>query len=139
MANTTVYAKSFTWGGGTYSSSVGGTLRIEFQHEGTPFLDRTGDDEYSPFVCITDTRLIVRVRLRECKFVSALGIKSDASCALIGKSTALGGSPININFAGLVFVGASPAEQGRAEGGSVTLVFEHESATTGAGQVVPIS
>ena len=139
MANTTVYAQSFTWGGAVYNAGLGGPLRVEYQHEGTPMSDRTGDDEYSPFVCITDKRLIVRVRLRDMKFVSALGIKSDASAVIIGKSTALGGSPATIAFAGLVFVGASPGEQGRAEGGSVTLVFEHESATTGADQAVPIS
>ena len=139
MAATTVYVQSFTWGGGTYNAGLGGPIRLEFQHEGTPFMDRTGDDEYSPFVCVTDKRLIVRVRLRAVKFVSALGVKSDASANIIGKSTAIGGSAIPINFAGLVFIGASPGEQGRAEGGSVTLVFEHESVSSGAGQAVPIS
>ena len=139
MAQVTVYVQSFTWGGTTYNAPTGGTLRVEIQHEGTPFIDRTGDDEYSPFVCITDKRCIVRVRLRQVKFVSALGIKSDASAVLIGKSAVLGGSTVTINLAGLVFVGSSPMEQGRAEGGSTTLVFEHESATSGPGQAVPIS
>ena len=127
----TIYPKSFTWNSVTYNGTTGGTLRFEYQHEGTPFLDRTADDEYSSFVVITDKRLIVRVRLREVKYVTALGTKSDASIIITGKTNAA-----TITFVGLVLVGASPGEQGRAEGGSVTLVFEHESAD---GTTVPIS
>ena len=137
----TIYPKSFSWNNATYNSGVGGNLRFEYEHSGTPFEDRTADDFYPMFVAITDGKLVVRVRVREVAptgvYTAALGTKSNASITITGGKSGTGDrNSKTISFVGLVLVGITPGEQGRAEGGSATLVFAHESAD---GQTSPVS
>lgn len=129
LANT-IYPTTVTWNGNTWNQATGGPMRAEWNHTGTPVLDRSGSNQYAPSVQVVDKRLIMRVRLRDGKLVTALGTSGNLVMTLDGKST------VTCTGATMVLVDVA-FEQGRgAEGGGAVLTFEHESAD---GTTVPIS
>lgn len=128
---TTIYAQTVTWNSNTWNSTSGGPIMAEYVHAGEPLEDRTGDALYPPFVAIVNGRCEVRIRLREIKDVTALGTKSNLAITATGKS-----NTVTVTCAGMVLVGVDPGSQSRAEGGSRTMIFRHESAD---GTTVPVS
>ena len=127
----TFYLQSATWNAITFNSASGGPIRGEYAHSGEPFEQRTGDNEYAPFLAVLNKRLKIRLRVRDVKQTLSLGAKSNLAMTLSGR-----GSAVTVNAANMVLIGIEPADQPRAEAGSATLVFQHESAD---GSTVPIS
>lgn len=130
--STTIYPTTVTWNSLTWNSTTaGGPIRAEYTHRGTEVADRTGDALYPLFLAIVDGVGQARVRLRDVKFTVALGTKSNLVFTLVGKATS-----VTVTLAGMVLVGVDPGEQGRAEQGTCTLIFAHESTD---GTTVPVS
>jgi hypothetical protein len=127
----TFYLQSATWNSITFNSAGGGPIRGDYSHHGDPYEERTGASEYAPFLAVLNKRLKIRLRVRDVKQTTALGTKSNLAMTLSGRAGA-----VTINAANMVLIAIEPAEQSRAESGSATLVFQHESAD---GTTVPIT
>lgn len=122
--STTIYAKSFSWNGTTYTSGVGGLVEITFSHEGTPVEDGTGTDEYPTFGQVANKRVRVSVTTRTWKLITALGAtKANGTAIVNGKN-----GDETLTIANLLLFAVGPATQRHAEPGASTLQFFHESA-----------
>jgi len=127
----TFYLDAASWNSITFNSANGGPIRGEYSHSGEAREERTGGSEYAPFLAVLNKRLKIRLRVREVKQTAPLGAKSNLVMTLSGKS-----GTVTITAANMVLIAIEPAEQHRAEAGSATFVFQHESAD---GTTVPIS
>ena len=119
----TFYLQSATWNSITFNGAGGGPIRGEYSHHGEAFEGRTGASEYAPFLAVLNKRLKIRLRVRDVKQIAALGAKSTLVMTLTGRT-----GPVTVNAANMVLIAIEPAEQARAEAGSATFVFQHESA-----------
>jgi hypothetical protein len=128
---TTYYLKTLTWNGNTWDSSAGGTLELNYEHDGEFLKGRTGDDEYPTFGAVVDKNCRVTVRLRDVIQSAALGA---ASSNIVATLKAKATTP-SITFANMNLVAVRGA-QGRATLGDVTMVFEHLSSN---GSTNPVS
>jgi hypothetical protein len=127
----TFYLQSATWNSITFNSAGGGPIRGEYAHSGEAFEQRSGGSEYAPFLAVINKRLKIRLRVRDVKQTLALGAKSNLAMTLSARS-----GTVTINAANMVLLAVEPADQPRAESGSATLVFQHESAD---GTTVPLT
>ena len=127
----TIYAKTVVWNAVTWDSTSGGPIRVEYSHMGEPLEDRTGDNDYAPFLAVVNKKCTARVTLREIKQIAAPGTKSSLVITATGKA-----NTVTITLANMILVGVEPGEQGRAAAGSAVLLFQHESAD---GSTVPVS
>lgn len=129
--NVSYYATSIAHTGiGTLNTTAGGPLEVRYEHVGEALLDRTGDNEYAPFLAVVNKHLRVTIRAREMKNTVALGSKDDVVCSLKTKST-----PITLTLKDMVVVSVT-GDQGRAVAGGVEYVLEHESSN---GTTVPVT
>lgn len=124
------YVKSISWNGSTYTNASGGPILVTVRHGSDPLEDRTGNDEYPPFVASVNKFVEATFTLRDLKFITALGVKSTLAALLQTK-----GADVSISVAGMVLITADMSQR-RAEAGEVTVTLRHESAD---GITVPIS
>ena len=117
--------------GVTYSGGVGGVIRFQAAHAGTPLQDWSGADEYPTSVNIVNKTLVVRVFLRNVKITTALGTKDPSMSAVLvikaGNETI---TCVNMVLASVEM------DQGKSEYGTTVLTLVHESAN---GTTVPVS
>lgn len=124
MATTTIYLQSFTWNSVTYNTSTGGPIKLVYENNTENVVRaRSGDDFYAKFVAGVGGFCRVMVTLQEVKLTTALNTKSNGSGVCTGKA-----NTSTVSFAGLVLVGVVDGTQEFGTPGTVTLVFEHESA-----------
>jgi hypothetical protein len=100
-----------------------------YNHSATPQPDRTGADFYPQYVGLTGGSLTAQVKLRDVKFTTALGTKSNLVLIIGGKSSA------TITLTGMVLTDVQ-GSQDKDSYGDVVLTFMHESAD---GTTVPVA
>lgn len=128
----TLYPKTLVWGETTWSAEAGGTIALRYMHEGTLVEDRTGTDQYSRAVVVTDKSLRVFVGLRDVKQI--LGLGALAATNLVATLND-GSADTTVTFATMILYSVN-GNQPRAVPGDCELAFVHQSA---AGSAVPIT
>ena len=125
----TIYLKTAVWNAITWDNSNGGTIALDYTHEGEVIQDWTGVDEYSKFLAVVNKILECTLRLRNCKRTEGL---AAANSDLVGTLAGAGDVPITFKTMSLVGVRVG---QGRTSMGEAALRFRHKSAD---GTSVPI-
>lgn len=120
-AAVTYYVDSVVWNSVTYNCTNGGPLEVRIDHEGEPLEDRSGCDNYTTFLVVVNKMLQVILRIREVKYVGALGTKSDMTITLKTKT-----GTVSIACPDMVLIKAGMS-QGRAQPGECELTWRHES------------
>ena len=120
-ASVTYYVDSVAWNSVTYDCDTGGPLEVRIDHEGEPLEDRSGCDLYPSFMAIVNRMLQVVLRIREVKYVGALGVQSDMTITLKTKA-----GTVSIAAPDMVLVSARMS-QGRATPGDCELTWRHVS------------
>jgi len=134
--STTIFCSQIVWNSKTWTASIGGPLRVDLHHSGTPIMDRTGADVYPPFVAIVDRMLGFTMHIRDVKVGAPVPLGEAANNAvftLVGKPG--GVVSVAVTAVGAILHSVGPS-QGRAEPGSVALNCVCESAD---GSTIPIS
>lgn len=126
----TIYLKSVTWGTASWDNSNGGTIAIDYVHEGEVIQDWTGVDEYAKFLAVVNKILEVTIRLRNAKRIEALNATNND---IVGTLAGLSDVPVTFKTMGLV---GTRVGQGRVNLGEAALRFRHKSAD---GTTVPIT
>lgn len=133
--NVSYYLKQATWNSLTWDASTGGTLEMTIEHGGDPLDDRTGDNEYNPFLAVVNKMARVTLRMREVKWTTNPGAaESSLVFTLTSKSGNTGGT-VTITLAQMQLIHLRMS-QGRAITGDVEMVFMHRSSD---GSTVPVS
>lgn len=126
----TIYLKQFAWNAVTFDNSNGGTIALDFTHEGEVIQDWTGVDEYSKFLSICNKILECTLRLRNVKRKEGLGTANGDITGLLA-----GASDVPFTFKTMSLVGVRGG-QGRTSMGEAALRFRHKSSD---GTTVPIT
>ena len=126
----TIYLKSVLWNAITWDNSNGGTIALDYVHEGEVIQDWTGIDRYAKFLAVCNLIMECTLRLGNCKRIEGLNAaNTDLVATLDGLSTV----PITLKTMSLVGVRVG---QGRTNLGEAALKYRHLSSD---GTTVPIS